>query len=508
MKNLFEITVFLLVLISFTTNAQNQKPNFLFIITDDQTNESIQALGNTEIETPNLDKLVSEGVTFTHAFNQGSWSGAVCVASRSMLITGQTVFRVKKNKAYLPSGSEKDKNKIEVALWPEVMSKNGYKTFVTGKWHNSGYALLKGFDTGNSVSIKGYLETYDANGSSKIAYNRTDNKDWQPWNKTLKGQWTPIVKNIIYNEKNVKKLSALSNVNQHSTAHYTDKAINYLMNDAKKSNSPFFMYVAFNAPHDPRQAPKEFVDKYPSASIKIPENYLEEHPFDQGERYTLRDEKIMPFPRTKKGVQLHRSEYYAAITYIDSQLGRILEALENSGKAKNTYVIFTSDHGLAVGQHGLMGKQNQYDHSIRMPLIIKGPNLEKGKQVNTKVYMQSIYATTCDLAAIETPKSVEFKSFNNLLKGYEYTKEEGEEYVFGSYKKFQRMIRSDKFKLIVYPKANKIQLFDLIKDPKEIHNLASNRKYKKIKKELYKQLQLKQEELDDDLDLTLIIKNN
>jgi choline-sulfatase len=503
MKILFQITIFL---ITINLSAQNQKPNFLFIITDDQTNESIRALGNTEIETPVLDKLVSEGVTFTHAFNQGSWSGAVCIASRSMLITGQNVFRVRNNKAYLANNYKKNAANTEATLWPEIMSKNGYDTFSTGKWHNTKYALLKGFDKGNSVSIKGYLETYDAKGSSKLAYNRTNSTEWQPWNKSLKGQWNPKVKDIIYNEKNIKTLSALSTVNQHSTAHYTDKAINYLINDAKKTDSPFFMYVAFNAPHDPRQAPKEFVDKYPTTSIKIPENFLEEHPFNQGERNTLRDEKIMPFPRTKKGIQLHRSEYYAAITYIDNQLGRILEALEKSGKAENTYIIFTSDHGLAVGQHGLMGKQNQYDHSIRMPLIIKGPNLEKGKRINNKVYMQSIYATTCDLASIETPKTVEFKSFYNLLltNGDYY----GEEYVFGTYKKYQRMIRSDKYKLIIYPKVNKIQLFDLINDPKEIQNLAYNKKYRKIKKELYKQLQLKQVELEDDLDLNSIIKNN
>jgi len=268
------------------------------------------------------------------------------------------------------------------------------------------------------------------------------------------------------------------------------------MTDIRESDKPFFMFVAFNAPHDPRQSPKEIVDKYPPASIKVPENFLKEHPFDQGEGKTIRDEILLPFPRTKEDVQLHRSEYYAIITHADREMGRILEALENSGKADNTYVILSSDHGLAVGQHGLLGKQNQYDHSVRMPLIIKGPGLKKGRQVNNKVYLQSLFATTCDLASLETPGTVEFRSINDLLQGSD---QGGEDYIFGTYKEFQRMIRSDEYKMIIYPQVNKIQLFDLVNDPLETNNLAGNKKYRKIKKELMKQLLLKQMELGDDL---------
>ncbi|MDA0197047.1 MAG: sulfatase-like hydrolase/transferase [Bacteroidetes bacterium] len=484
------------MLISCSPKEQ-PKPNFLFIFTDDQTNESIRALNNSEVETPNIDKLVEGGVTFTHCFNQGSWSGAVCVASRSMLITGQTVFKVTENKAYLSNfGLEgvKTEKITEVPLWGEVLSQNGYETFCTGKWHNTPYALLKGFDKGKAVG-GGFYETFDKNGSKEPGYGRSSpDSEWKPWDKAFTGHWTPKVNDIVNNSDGEKVMGEAYSVNQHTSELYADKAVEYLENDAKNSDNPFFMFVAFNAPHDPRQSPKEFVDKYPLSSIKVPENYLDEHPFDQGEKETLRDEILMPFPRTKEGVQLHRSEYYAMITHLDQQMGRILAALEKSGKAENTYIIFSSDHGLALGQHGLMGKQNQYDHSVRMPLIIKGPGLEKGKKVSNKVYLQSIFATTCDLASIKTPETVEFKSLNGLLQG---SGPGGEDLIFGTYKAFQRMIRSDEYKLIIYPEVKKIQLFDLINDPKEMNNLAGKEEYENVKKEMMQQLLLKQKELGD-----------
>jgi len=186
---------------------------------------------------------------------------------------------------------------------------------------------------------------------------------------------------------------------------------------------------------------------------------------------------------------------------MDSEIGRILKALEASGKADNTYVILSSDHGLAVGQHGLMGKQNQYDHSVRMPLIIKGPGLQKGKKIDNKVYLQSMFATTCDLASIKTPTTVDFKSIKGLIKG---DAKGGENYIFGTYKGFQRMIRSDKFKLIVYPEVKRVQLFDLVNDPLEITNLASKKEFSEIKSNLMKELVLKQHELGDYIKLNTI----
>tara|TARA_R110001592_G_scaffold38414_5_gene126682 strand:+ start:3762 stop:5279 length:1518 start_codon:yes stop_codon:yes gene_type:complete len=494
MKNIFAILLLLLVTVEVTT-AQ-KKPNFLFILTDDQTYESIHALNNVEVQTPNMDKLVDQGVTFSHCFNQGSWSGAVCVASRSMLITGQNVFKAPQNEVYLDNWAllKGNTTKTEVLLWTEVFKNNGYETFITGKWHNSKYALLKGFDRSQAFG-DGFYDTKDENGKpNSAAYNRgSSNSVWKPWDTKFNGQWSPTVNDIVYDENGQKKIGPYYTVNQHTSELYADKAIQFLQDKATVNSKPFFMYVAFNAPHDPRQSPKKYVDMYPPSSIKIPDNYMTEHPFNQGD-HKVRDERLAPFPRTKEAVQLHRSEYYAIISHLDYELGRVLKALKNSGQEDNTYVIFTSDHGLAVGQHGLMGKQNQYEHSIRMPLIIKGPGLKPGTKVENKVYMQSMFATTCELASLETPKTVDFKSIKGLLTG---DKNGGEEYIFGAYKKFQRMIRSDKFKLIVYPHINIIQLFDIENDPHEKKDLSTVKKFKKIKKKLLKELIQKQKEYRD-----------
>lgn len=499
---IYYLIVFLAT-ISMSLQGQ-EKPNFLFIFTDDQTYETIHALNNPEIETPNMDRLVDQGVTFTHCYNQGSWSGAVCVASRSMLITGQTVFRSPQNKKYLDSWARFNKSDTitEVPLWTEVLSKNGYETFITGKWHNSDYALLKSFDKATAIG-KGFYETLDESGSNKQGYNRpSEQSQWTPWDERFTGHWTPKVKDIVYDQNGTKKLGEPYKIKKHTSELYADAAISYLKERTRAPEKPFFMYVAFNAPHDPRQSPKEFVDKYPPEKIALPPSYAEQHPFDQGDAKT-RDEVLAPFPRTKEAVQLHLSEYYAIITHFDRELGRILEALEKTGEVENTYVILSSDHGLAVGQHGLMGKQNLYEHSVRVPLVVSGPGLSRGRKVTNKVYLQSLFATTCELASIEVPSTVEFRSIAPLVNGLEY--EGGEDYIFGAYKHFQRMIRSDKYKLIVYPHLNKIQLFDMQKDPYETNDLilTANDSDKAIAGELLKKLIIKQQQLGDYLILDI-----
>lgn len=479
--------------------AQNTvRPNFLILLTDDQTYESIHALNNPDIHTPNMDRLVSMGTTFTHCFNQGSWSGAVCVASRTMLITGQTVFRAPKNTKYLlkwASPQLPEEEQKEVPLWSEVFTNAGYATFLTGKWHNSDYAAIKGFSSARSIGL-GMYETFDPDGNKEPGYHRGALVDspWRPWDTSFTGHWSPGVTDIVY-EHGEKKMGERYIIHKHTSELYADNAINFLKEHTASSNQPFFMYVAFNAPHDPRQSPREFVDLYPLEQMKIPSNYLPEHPFDQGD-HMIRDEILAPFPRTPEAVQLHRQEYYAIISHFDRELGRILNALEASGQMNNTYIVLTSDHGLAVGMHGLMGKQNQYDHSVRMPFIITGPGIEKGNVLDHMIYMQSIYATTCELAGIPVPTTVEFPAITNLLNG---KKRGGEKYIFGSYLDLQRMIRSKKFKLIFYPKVNEVQLFDLQTDPYERNDLAEDPKYRKTVNKMWKALKKKQTELGDGL---------
>jgi arylsulfatase A-like enzyme len=444
--------------------AENARPNFLFMIADDLTFRGVRAMGNAEVHTPNLDALMSRGCSFTHCFHQGSWSGAVCVPSRTMLNTGLTTFRARKEVEQTP-------------LWGETLGKAGYNTFLIGKWHLSKTTLARAFKETGPVS-GGMFE------SGPEAYNRPSaGNSWTPWDTSLKGQW-------LHTREWEK---AEHDEIRHSAACWADGAIEHL-NKVSQQREPFMMYVGFNSPHDPRQAPREVVERYPEARIEIPPNYLAGHPFDQGDA-KVRDELLAPFPRSREAVRLHRSEYYAHITYMDTQIGRILDALEKSGKAANTYIIFTADHGLAVGQHGLMGKQNLYDHSVRMPYVISGPGIPKNKKVDALMYQHSTFATTCELAGVPLPKSVEFPSLADLI--HDRAREQHAA-VFCWYRNFQRSVRTEEHKLIVYPEAGVTQLFDMVKDPWETKDCSGRPEYAAVKQHLLDRLRRFQRELGDD----------
>ena len=459
------------------------KPNFLFLFADDQAYNALGSL-NEFIQTPNIDRLMASGKTFTHCYNQGSWSGAVCVVSRAMLNSGLYIYHAR------------DRFN-EVPLWGQTFQEAGYSTFLTGKWHNGAPAVLRSFEQAKSVG-KGMFET--KGGPKGPGYRRptAENNTWQPYDTSLTGHWRPQVWDVVASDSGrVKGEMYVSQ--QHTSELYADNAIDFLNNHIESDERPFFMYVAFNAPHDPRQSPKEYVDLYPAEDVALPVNFLPEHPFDQGERYTLRDEILGPFPRTEEAVKTQLGEYYAIITHMDAQIGRILDALEESGQMENTYIMFSADHGLAMGSHGLFGKQNAYDHSIRMPFAISGPGIEAGSKTDDKIYLQSLFPTTCDLANIPIPEHVEFPSLVAAIEGGAFEEHPA---IFGSYKDYQRLIRTSTHKLILYPQVEEVQLFDLEADPAEMNDIAELPENKELVQQLFEELLLLQEEVGDTLKLT------
>jgi arylsulfatase A-like enzyme len=480
-KSLFiSVFVFLFGVINmvFTGCSQKpekpEKPNIIFIFADDQCYQTIHALGNDEIITPALDKMVKEGVTFTHAYNMGAWNGAVCVASRAMLNSGCFVWRALKMEKDFKQRAEEGK------MWGNLMQKAGYTTYFTGKWHVK-VDPAKCFN--NVVHERPGMPNQTPEG-----YDRPKSENdtiWEPWHKKYGGFWKG---------------------GKHWSEVLKDDALVFIDSAAKK-NEPFFMYLAFNASHDPRQSPKKYVDMYPLENISVPKTYQPLYPDMEeiGCGRKLRDERLAPFPRTEYAVKVNRREYYAIITHMDDQISQILEAVKKSGEADNTYIFYTADHGLAVGNHGLMGKQNMYDHSIRPPMIVIGPDIPKDKKVDADVYLQDIMATTLELAGIEKPEYVEFNSLLSLAKGTQ-TKSNYDA-IYGCYTMKQRMIRKDGFKLIAYPKANKVLLFDLEKDPLEINDLANNSEYSAKKKQLFDDLLKLQTDMDDELDLNPLYNN-
>ncbi|MBI1313766.1 sulfatase-like hydrolase/transferase [bacterium] len=445
-----------------------KKPNILFIFADDQCFDTIHSLGNEEIQTPSLDRLVARGTTFTHAYNMGSWSGAVCVASRMMLISGKFLWHAERDyaetsKRYLDTGR----------LWPQLMAKAGYDTYFTGKWHIRADAT-KAFKVARNV--RGGMPN-----QTEAGYNRPIEGQplkWTPWDQSFGGFWQG---------------------GKHWSEVVADDACDYL-DAARRSENAFFMYIAFNAAHDPRQSPKAFVDRYPLEKVSVPKNFVPEYPFNEAMKSgrTLRDEKLAPFPRTEYAVKVNRQEYYAIITHMDQQIGRILDTLDASGQADNTYIFFSADHGLACGQHGLMGKQNMFDHSVRVPLMVVGPNIPVGEKRDANVYLQDIMATSLELASTERPDYVEFNSLLPLVRD---KSQPGYEAVYGAYLNGQRAITLGDYKLILYPEAKKTLLFNVKTDPLEMHDLSEQPKHQKTVKHLFARLLELQKETGDELDL-------
>ncbi|MFS4466668.1 sulfatase-like hydrolase/transferase [Maribacter sp. 2210JD10-5] len=483
-----------IVLFGCKTKKPQEKPNFVFVFVDDMTHTAINALGNTEIHTPNLNKLVANGTTFTHAYNMGAWNGAVCAASRAMMISGRSVWEADKFRQNWVNGQRQTEKS-----WGKLMEHAGYETYMTGKWHVDAKAsnifqnvahVRPGMPddawehTVQAAKFKAIKGT-DVNPATlmPVGYNRPlseNDTTWSPSDPKFGGYW-----------KGGKHWSEI----------VKDDALGYIKK-AKTSNKPFFMYLAFNAPHDPRQAPQDFLDMYPLDKISLPKSWLPMYPFKDsiGNGQNLRDEALAPFPRTEYAIKMHIREYYALITHLDKQIGEIWDSLVATGEMDNTYVIFTSDHGLAMGRHGLLGKQSQFDHSIRSPFIIIGPDIPKGKKIDADIYLQDAMATSLELAGIEKPDYVFFNSVLDLANGNRT--ESNYKAIYNGYVDYQRMIRKDGYKLLVYPKLKKLLLFDLKNDPEEMNNLAENSAYNEKIANLFSDLVQLQKELDDPLDIS------
>jgi arylsulfatase A-like enzyme len=445
---IFSVSVSLLLLPFLASggspSSRGTQPNILFLFSDDQAFDALGAMGNDQIQTPNLDRLARRGLLFTHAYSMGSWHGAVCMPSRGMLNTGRFLWDFQR------VDRQMEEERRAGRLWSELLKQAGYRSYMAGKWHVR-IDAARTFDVTGSVR-PGMPNVFPER--HPHAYNRPREgfvDSWDPANPEEGGFWEG---------------------GTHWSEVLADEAIGFL-EAAAQDERPFFMYVAFNAPHDPRQAPREYLDRYPIEAMRVPANFLPEYPYKDeiGSPHTLRDEFLAPMPRTEHAVRVHRSEYYAIITHMDAQIGRVLDALDRSGQADNTWIFFTSDHGLAVGQHGLMGKQNLYDHSVRVPFLAVGPGVPAGERTSEPIYYQDVMPTTLELAGIDRPQHVSYQSLLPILRG-----EGGSTYssIYTAYMNLQRSVIQDGWKLLVYPKAGVTRLYQVAADPNEVRDLAGD----------------------------------
>jgi arylsulfatase A-like enzyme len=269
-----------------------------------------------------------------------------------------------------------------------------------------------------------------------------------------------------------------------------DEAIDFLK--GRNREKPVFMYLAFANPHDERVANEKYMRLYDRDKIPLPKNYKPLHPFNNGEQF-VRDELLAPFPRTEDDVRQHLHDYYAVISGMDHHLGRFFAALKELGMYDNTIFIYSADHGLAIGSHGLFGKQNLYEAGMKPPLIFAGPGIPHGES-NALVYLLDIFPTVCDLVGTTIPTGLDGKSLKPVIEGKQSSVRDT---LFLSYRDVQRAIRDDRYKLIRYPQVNITQLFDLQTDPDELNNLAKNPDQAERVKKLMTELERWQKSLGD-----------
>jgi len=409
------------------------RPNFLFILTDDQSPETLSCYGNTVCRTPHIDRLARRGIVLDDAHHMGAWSGAVCTASRTMIMTGRTVWRIPGARGPGLTSDRASRQQAARNSMPAIFNRGGYTTFRTCK-------------RGNSFGEANQLFT-----TSHIATRRDGTPPTgSPW--------------------------------------HGDRVMNFLAQRSGKDTTdraPFLIYMGFSHPHDPRNAPPLLARSYGASnsgpgktvnpkSPPLPANYLPAHPFHHGHP-NLRDEVKVQGVLRKRDPATIRNELgreYACIESIDRQIGRVIQHLETSGELENTYVVFTSDHGIAVGRHGLVGKQNLYEHTWRVPFIVTGPGIKPGTRASGYIYLLDVLRTFCDLAGITPPETVEGRSFRDVLEGKRSAVRTTLYGVYsGGTKPGMRAVKSGQFKLIKYDvldgKVRQTQLFDLKQNPRE-----------------------------------------
>lgn len=405
--------------------AEAKRPNIIFLFADDQRADTIAALGNPHIRTPNLDRLVRRGFVFRNAYCLGSNLPAVCTPSRNMLLSGRAYFRWQGPQAP-PDGPN----------LPTALKAAGYETYHHGKRGNTSPAIQALFDHNQYVN------------------DQEDRTNGEP------------AQTIV------------------------DAAIAFLKQ--RRDERPLMMYLALSNPHDPRVAAQRYLDLYERDKIPLPANYLSLHPFNNGEQF-VRDELLASFPRTENEVRRHLHDYYAVISAMDHHIGRLMATIRELGMEENTIYVYSSDHGLAIGSHGLMGKQNLYEVGMKVPLIFAGPGIPQG-QSDALVYLLDLFPTLCEVAGAPIPSGLDGQSLWPILQGRRSSVRSS---LMLAYRDVQRAVRDQRWKLIRYPQVNVTQLFDLASDPEERVNLADRPEYASQVAALTEELRRWQQTLGD-----------
>ncbi len=462
LKNI-KLTFIALLVFTMQANAQAvKKPNVLFIASDDLNND-MDVFDNPFVKTPNLDRILKMGVRFDKAYNQFPW----CSPSRSSIMCGLRPDRT----GVIDLKTHFREIIPEVITLPQLFRQNGYFTARVGKIYHYG--------------VPGDIGT---NGLD-------DSLSWNYRVNPIGRDKTDEAKVINYTPKRglgsaLSFLIAEGTDEEQTDGKVANAAIEIMQGH---KSEPFFLAVGFFRPHTPFIAPKKYFDMYPLENIEMPEE-REDDWENKPEAAKWNKEAHMGLNLTQRKEVLRA--YYASITFMDAQVGKLLDALQENGLLENTIVVFWSDHGYNVGQHGQWMKQSLFEHAARTPLIISAPGLEKNKINESIVEMLDIYPTVADLANLNSPPGLQGKSLRALIENPEFTwdKYALTQVYHNSDNQPGKLIdgRSIRYRQWRYTEWDKgeqgIELYDYDIDPKEFKNLANMEAYRSIIKELKKLL--------------------
>ncbi|GMW03923.1 MAG: sulfatase [Candidatus Hydrogenedentota bacterium] len=418
-----------LALGSRAVENEPKRPNLLIIISDDHNFRALGCAGNREIRTPVLDSIAAEGTRFSHCFV----SNPICTPSRACVQTGQYGFHNAVN-------FFGQKIAPEAPRLARLLSEAGYTCGYTGKWHNDQRPVHHGFARMKNVFLGG-MNNYD---SIPVVQGADDPK---------------------------------AVMNGHPTEIFTDGAIDLLTNLLPE---PWCLFVCYTAPHDPRVTPPGFENEYPVDAVSLPPNFMPQPLFDPG-TLDIRDELLLPRPLDPEAIKIEIGRYYAMIAHVDRSIGRIVDHLKQANQWENTVVMFGGDNGLTLGSHGLLGKQTLYEEGVRVPCIVRGPGVRQGAVSGALVDLMDFMPTACDYAGVPLPASVDGKSLRGLAEG---TAESVRDDIFCHYDDLFRMVRTDRYKLVLHLKSGREELFDLREDPFELTDRSADANFSSVLNEL------------------------
>lgn len=451
----YAATSLLILLLPLLSLAQEDtRPNILFIAADDLNNHE-GTYGQHYVQTPHFDRLAKSGVQFNKAYNQFP----LCSPSRSSLMTGRTpdVTRVYDLQTHfreiLPG----------VVTLPQLFKQQGYFTARVGKIYHYGVPSQIGTN-GLDDSISWQM--------------RINPKGRDKTEESLVKNLTPdrhLGSALAY-------LNAAGTDEEQTDGLIATEAIK-LLEQRKNEQEPFFLAIGFFRPHTPYIAPKKYFDLYPQETVPLPKqlpNDLDDIPEDA--LFTKPAHWGLDEQQQKEALRA----YYASISFMDAQLGRVLDALDRLGLAENTIVVFWSDHGYNVGQHGQWMKQSLFETSARVPLIFRVPKIGGGKKSNRTVELLDIYPTLAELANLPAPADLDGKSLVPLLKDpvaiwekAAYTQVKRPNGVVG------RSVRTERWRYTEWNEGKAgAELYDHDKDPDEFNNLVADAHYQAVRTSL------------------------